>query len=53
MLSSLRKLGVLHREDLQALKKTDYKSWKAIMKNAIMAAVADIKDGEPLPWQTS
>jgi hypothetical protein len=52
LLSQLRKLGVLHKEDLHALKKSDYKSWKAIMKQAIMATVADLKDGKKLPWQT-
>ena len=51
MLSQLRKLGVIHQEDLHDLKKSDYKSWKAIMKNAIMATVADVKEGNPLPWQ--
>jgi hypothetical protein len=52
LLSQLRKLGVLHKEDLHALKKSDYKSWKAIMKQAIMACVADLKDGKKMPWQT-
>ena len=51
MLSQLRKLGVIHQEDLHDLKKSDYKSWKAIMKNAIMAAVSDVEEGKPLPWQ--
>jgi len=52
MLSQLRKLGVIHQEDLHDLKQKDFKSWKAVMKNAIMAAVADVEEGKPLPWQT-
>lgn len=52
LLSQLRKLGVLHNEDLNALKKSDYKSWKSIMKQAIMATISDIEDGKKLPWQT-
>lgn len=51
ILSQLRKLGLLHHSDLHDLKTSDYKSWKVIMKNAIMVAIADIKDGQPLPWQ--
>ena len=51
-LSHLRKLGVIHSSELNKLKQTDYKSWKAIMKQAIMTAMADIEEGEPLPWQT-
>jgi len=53
LLSQLRKLGVLHKEDLHALKKTDYKSWKAIMKQAIMTAMADIEEGESLPVRST
>ena len=51
MLSQLRKMGVLHDNDLNKLKTSDYKSWKAIMKNAIALAIADVEDGKPLPWQ--
>lgn len=51
ILSSLRKLGLTHHNVLNTLKKTDYKSWKAIMKNAIVTAMADVKEGKPLPWQ--
>jgi hypothetical protein len=42
--NNLKKYGVLHNKDLHALKTSDYKSWKAIMKQAIMSAIADIKD---------
>lgn len=51
LLSQLRKLGVLHKEDLHALKKSDYKSWKAIMKQAVMATITDLEHGKKLPWQ--
>lgn len=51
MLSQLRKMGVLHDNDLNKLKTSDYKSWKAIMKNAIALAMADVEEGKPLPWQ--
>ena len=51
LLNSLRSLGILHNKDLHDLKTSDYDSWKSIMKQAIMAAIADIKEGEPLPWQ--
>jgi hypothetical protein len=51
ILNQLRKMGVLHDSDLHKLKKTDYKSWKSIMKNAIMTTISDIEDGKPLPWQ--
>ena len=44
LLNNLKKYGVLHNKDLHALKTSDYKSWKAIMKQAIMSAIADIKD---------
>ena len=44
ILSQLKKMGVLHNDDLNKLKKSDYKSWKAIMKQAIMATMADIKE---------
>jgi hypothetical protein len=51
ILSQLKKMGVLHRVDLDQLKKSDYKSWKAIMKQAIMTALADMEGDESLPWQ--
>ena len=51
LLSQLRKLGLIHKEELDALKKSDYKSWKRIMKQIIMAAVADVERGKKLPWQ--
>lgn len=53
MLANLRKNGLLHQDTINDLKKSDYKSWKSIMKYAIMAAVDDIKNGKPLPWQKS
>ena len=44
ILNQLRKMGVLHSADLNKLKHTDIRSWKAIMKQAIMATMADIED---------
>lgn len=44
ILRQLKKMGALHNDDLNKLKQTDYKSWKAIMKQAIMATLADIED---------
>ena len=52
MLGQLRSLGLIKNQDLNKLKHTDYKSWKAVMKQAIMTAVADVDEGKPLPWQT-
>lgn len=44
LILQLRKMGLSYNKDLDRLKKSDYKSWKAIMKQAIMAAVADIEN---------
>jgi len=44
LLNQLRAVGVLHNKELNRLKQSDYKSWKSIMKQATMTAIADIKD---------
>jgi hypothetical protein len=43
ILASLRSVGLLHDPQINALKKTDYDSWKAIMKHAIMTASHDLE----------
>ena len=47
ILVRLKRLGVVDHEDLKDLKKTDYKAWKAIMKNIIVTALQDLKQQEP------
>ena len=44
LLNQLRTVGVLHNRDLNRLKQSDYKSWKSIMKQAVMTAIADIRN---------
>ena len=43
LLKHLQRSGLLQNPDLNKLKKTDFNSWKAIMKQAIMATSANIK----------
>jgi len=43
ILQKLKQSGLTHSVNLDKLKQSDYKSWKAIMKQAIMATIADIK----------
>jgi GNAT superfamily N-acetyltransferase len=43
LLKHLQRSGLLQNPDLNKLKKTDYDSWKAIMKQAIMATSANLK----------
>jgi ribosomal protein S18 acetylase RimI-like enzyme len=42
LLKHLQRSGLLQNPDLNKLKKTDFNSWKAIMKQAIMATSANI-----------
>jgi len=44
ILLKLKKIGLLKQDALNNLKTSDYKSWKAIMKQIIMALTADIKE---------
>lgn len=44
LLQHLRKLGLFHNGALNKLKKTDPKSWRAVMKQAVMSTLADIED---------
>jgi len=44
ILLNLKKTGLLNQELLNNLKKSDYKSWKAIMKQVIMTTIADIEN---------
>lgn len=46
ILMQLRKVGLLDDPHLQALKQSDYDSWKSIMKNAVMTALHDINQGK-------
>jgi len=47
ILERLKRLGVVNHPDLINLKKSDYKSWKSIMKNIIVTALQDLKQQEP------
>lgn len=51
LLKNLRRLGFERNSSLDKLKKTDYKSWKRVMKNAIMMTMANMPDDAELPWQ--
>lgn len=44
ILKQLKKHGLVRQDILNDLKKSDYKSWKAIMKQAIMSIISDIED---------
>lgn len=44
ILGQLRKMGLLHDATLNNLKSSDYDSWKAIMKNAVMTALHDLEN---------
>lgn len=46
LLHHLRKLGLFHNDSLNKLKKSDPKSWRAIMKQAVMSTLADIDDSK-------
>lgn len=46
ILMRLRKIGLLDNPHLQALKQSDYDSWKSIMKNAVMTALHDLNQGK-------
>jgi len=44
LLKHLKLTGLIHNTNLQNLKKTDYKAWKAVMKQAILGAISNIVD---------
>jgi hypothetical protein len=46
ILAKLKNSGLSNSVNLDKLKQSDYKSWKAIMKQAIMATIADIEDNK-------
>ena len=43
IMNQLKKVGLSDEKELQKLKDNDFQSWKRIMKNAVMAAIADEK----------
>ncbi len=43
LLKHLQRSGLLQNPDLNKLKRTDFNSWKAIMKQAVMATAANIQ----------
>lgn len=49
ILSQLRKMGLLHDAALNNLKKSDYDSWKAIMRHAIRSAIQELEKEKRKP----
>ena len=47
ILTKLRQVGLLHDPAIHALKDSDYDTWKAIMKHAVMTALHDLEREKP------